>query len=147
MKLLLTLIISVIYIGQASAGVDCQFVERMGNHFSQKLADELDKNLKGEKFRINDLQELQLRGVDEVDFRGCLIDIKVLVKIKRRIFGNVKGYMMIEGEVTKLNPSEVCFGDIKVNKVRLRGSGDVGRAIYRAAANEALPNNKCFDIN
>lgn len=126
---------------------DCDFVERLGTHFSQEIRLELDKTIKGKEYRINQFQTLVLRGVRSVDFDGCTTKIWIKVKLKRQIFGTARGRMLLEGKVNEFSRSNICLNKIKVTKVRLSNSSDIGREVYRTIANEALPNKKCFEIN
>lgn len=124
--------------------IDCGYIETQGNTLQNQIKADLNREIGDRSYRIDGMQKLYIKKVKSVKFKGCDIEVWIGLKIKRQIFGDASGKLLLEGTVYDFDPDKICLEKIKVTKLDLSNSSSTSRRMYRSLLNEVLKDKQCF---
>ena len=128
----------------AHAALDCRVVESLGNHLRPQIVRGLDAQIAGHEQRISRRKTLVVHGTRSLGLRGCYLDARFDVTLKRKIRRNAHGHVRIEAKVVEAGRDHLCLSEVRVTEVNLSRTLRIGEAVYRGVANRAIPNRQCF---
>ena len=135
---------------QAQAPLDCRAVEAIGTAMRAEIIDAIERDLGDEPMEISRRKTLHMLGVEEVQFRGCVLRAKVLIDLERKIRRDAKGHAWVSGTVQSygLRPEPwVCLDrKPKVERVEVSNTANLGERLYARIAQRTLAPDRCFPV-
>lgn len=130
--------------------LDCRVVEVIGNAMRADVIAAIDRDIAGDEIDISRRKQLNLLGVEDVQFRGCKLRAKVLVDLERKVRRDAAGHAWVSGTVQSygLQPEPwVCLDrKPRVDKVELKHTANLGERIYARIARRTMAPDRCFPV-
>ena len=121
-------------------------IELFDNLSSSFIEDQITDQIVNTKHELTNRKTLHIIDVEDVNINGCNVQMKLQVKLTRKLRKDAFGKIGIKATIKTFNRSRVCLKNPKVTSVNLSETLDLEEEIYKLVANIVLPHNKCFDL-
>ena len=121
-------------------------IELFGNLSSSFIEDQISDQVVASKYELTNRKTLEIIDIEDLKFNGCNAQMKLKVKITRKLRKDAFGIIGVKATVKSFSRSRVCLKKPKVTSVDLSETVNLEEAFYKLVANVVLPHNKCFDL-